>query len=366
MAIDVDTGPTTEHPPGWIEQRTGIRELAAALLHVRIPVEARTMYFGGIALFLFGIQAATGTLLALYYKPTPDAAYDSIVSIMSDISFGWLIRSIHHWAANLMILFVVLHLLRVFFQAAFKRPRELTWVMGVGLLGITMVFGFTGYLLPWDQRAYWATVVGTEIAGSVPIIGDQLLLLLRGGADVTASTLSRFFGIHVLVLPITLAALLVAHLTLVHQLGLANPKRIDPKVGKPTGPTKPFFPDYVLDEVIAWYLIIAIIVVLASLYPAGVEAKANALETPPETKPEWYFLAVYEFLKMVPKLVGIMLPIVGLLILTAWPFLERSPEVLIRRRKAVVAFATVTLAVGVYLTGIGLGFFEMPALPWMT
>jgi quinol-cytochrome oxidoreductase complex cytochrome b subunit len=208
--------------------------------------------------------------------------------------------------------------------------------------------------------------VGTEIAGSVPIIGDQLLMLLRGGADVTAATLSRFFGIHVLVLPITIAALLAIHLTLVHQLGLADPKKIDPTVGKPTGPTRRFFPDYVLDEIIAWYLIIAILVVLASLFPAGVEAKANALETPPETKPEWYFLAVYEFLKMVPKLVGIMLPMVGLAILTIWPFLERSPEVLPRRRKLVVGFATATLAVGIYLTGMGLGFFPVITPPWMS
>ena len=254
--MTADTGAqqtAPERTPDWVDTRTGIRDLLPALLHVRIPAEARTFYFGGIALFLFMIQAATGTLLALYYQPTPNAAYNSIVAIMSDINFGWLIRSIHHWAANLMILFVVLHLLRIFYQAAFKFPRELTWIVGVGLLGATMVFGFTGYLLPWDQRAYWATVVGTEIAGSVPIIGDQLLLLLRGGTDVTEATLSRFFGIHVLVMPIALAGLLVIHLTIVHNLGLANPKKPHPRVGKPTGPTKPFFPEYVLDEVIAWY-----------------------------------------------------------------------------------------------------------------
>jgi len=367
MTAETDLRPAPDAAPApggagaWVEQRTGIRELSAALLHVRIPVEARTMYFGGIALFLFMVQAGTGTLLALYYKPTPDAAYDSVVSIMSNISFGWLIRSIHHWAANLMILFVALHLLRVFFQAAFKRPRELIWLFGVGLLGITLVFGFTGYLLPWDQRAYWATVVGTEIAGAVPIIGDSLLVLLRGGTDVTGATLSRFFGIHVLVLPIALAILMAVHLTLVHQLGLANPKKIDPVPGPPPGPTRRFFPDYVLDEVIAWYLIIAILVVLASIFPAGMGGKANPLETPPETKPEWYFLAVYEFLKTVPKLVGIMFPMVGLAILTIWPFLERGPQVLMRRRKLVVVFATVMLAMGLFLTGVGLGFFTIPA-----
>jgi quinol-cytochrome oxidoreductase complex cytochrome b subunit len=347
MTADVEPTRSSE---SWIEQRTGARALVGALLHVRIPAEARTLYFGGIALFLFGIQVATGTLLALYYKPTPDAAYDSVLFMMSDVNFGWLIRSIHHWAANLMILFVILHLLRVFFQAAYKYPRELTWVVGIGLLGITLVFGFTGYLLPWDQRAYWATVVGTEIAGSVPVIGDQLLQLLRGGVDVTEATLSRFFGLHVLVMPLALAGLLLVHLTLVHQLGLANPKRPDPRGQPPQGPTKPFFPNYILDELIAWYILLALLVILASLFPAGLEAQANALETPPHTKPEWYYLAVYEFLKLVPRIVGIMLPIVGLLLLTMLPFLDRNPEVLARRRKFAVLAATVVLVAGIGLT----------------
>jgi ubiquinol-cytochrome c reductase cytochrome b subunit len=342
-----------ERPADWLDRRTGWRGLADALLHVRIPADARTFYFGGIALFLFGIQAATGTLLALYYEPTPDAAYDSVVSIMSDVDFGWLIRSIHHWAANLMILFVVLHLLRIFYQAAFKFPRELTWVVGVGLLGLTLVFGFTGYLLPWDQRAYWATVVGTEIAGAVPVIGDQLQVLLRGGADVSEATLSRFFGIHVLVLPILLAGLLALHLTFVHQLGLADPKRAEPRSGPPTGPTRRFFPDYILDEVVAWYVLLAVIVVLASLFPAGLEAQADPLQTPPHTKPEWYFLGVYELLKLVPRVVGVLLPAAAIMLLTLWPFLERSPEVLVRRRIVVVGAATVILAVGVALTIIG-------------
>ncbi len=356
MTAGVEPTPATPTPAapaaadGWIEQHTRGRALADALLHVRIPVEARTLYFGGIALFLFGIQVATGTLLALYYKPTPDAAYDSVLFLMSDVHFGWLIRSIHHWAANLMILFVALHLLRVFFQAAYKYPREVTWVVGVGLLGITLVFGFTGYLLPWDQRAYWATVVGTEIAGSVPIIGDQLLLLLRGGTDVTEATLSRFFGLHVLVLPLALGALLVGHLTLVHQLGLANPKRPDPRGRPPEGKTTPFFPNYILDEMIAWYILLALLVVLASLFPAGLEEQANPLETPPHTKPEWYYLAVYEFLKLVPRLIGILLPIVGLVLLTILPFLDRNPEVLARRRKLAIVGATVVLIGGIGLT----------------
>ncbi len=356
MATDAGSAPAPPPratPESWIEQRTGARALFDALLHVRIPVEARTFYFGGIALFLFAIQVGTGTLLALYYKPTPDAAYDSVLFMMSDVSFGWLIRSIHHWAANLMILFVVLHVVRIFFQAAYKYPRELTWLVGIGLLGITLVFGFTGYLLPWDQRAYWATVVGTEIAGSIPVFGEHLLLLLRGGADVTEATLSRFFGVHVLVLPLLLGGLLVVHLTLVHQLGLANPKRPEPRGRPPEGRTTPFFPNYILDELIAWYVILALLVVLASLFPAGLEEQANPLETPPHTKPEWYYLAVYEFLKYVPRIVGILLPVVGLLLLTVLPFLDRSPEVLARRRKLVVGVGTAVMIGAVALTILG-------------
>ncbi len=339
--------PTGGKATSWLDQRTKIGPVIRASLHVRIPMSAKTYYFGGIALFLFGIQAATGTLLALYYKPTPEAAYESVKLITSDVSFGWLIRSVHHWAANLMILFVVLHLVRVYMQAAYKYPRELTWVFGSLLLMVTLAFGFTGYLLPWDQLAYWATVVGTEIAGSVPLIGDTLLLLLRGGADVTGDTMTRFFGIHVLVLPLALVALLAVHLILVHQLGLANPKRPEPRVTTPeieNEPQRPFFPHYIIDELMAWYVLLAILVVLASVFPAGLEEQANPLQTPEHTKPEWYYLGVYQLLKVIPiKVVGIMVPIVGVALLVIWPFLDRNPEVVMRRRKIAVAGATLVI-----------------------
>ncbi len=208
----------------WIDERIGLRALIAAALHVTIPRSAHTFYLGGITLFFFGVQATTGILLALYYQPTPEAAYDSILYIMNQTNFGWLIRSVHAWSANLMIVFCVLHLLRVVIQGAYKKPREITWMVGMALLFITLGFGFTGYLLPWDQRAYWATTVGTEIAGSVPLIGGSVRELLRGGADIGALTLSRFFGVHMLVLPLTLVGLVGLHLLIVHQQGLADPE----------------------------------------------------------------------------------------------------------------------------------------------
>jgi quinol-cytochrome oxidoreductase complex cytochrome b subunit len=345
----------------WFEERLQARALFGALLHVRIPAQARTYYLGGITLFLFGIQVVTGTLLSLYYKPTPETAYDSVKYITSVVEFGWLIRSVHHWAANLMIICLVLHLVRIFVQGAYKYPRELTWIVGVGLLAATIGFGFTGYLLPWDQRAFWATTVGTEIAGGIPAIGNPLLQLLRGGSDVTDATLSRFFGMHVLVLPLMIGAFLVVHLTIVHQLGLANPKRPEPRPGRASvslsgavEKLKPFFPHYVLDEVIAWAVMLAMLVVLASVLPAGLEEKANPLETPAHVKPEWYFLSVYQLLKVVPRDVGIMAPVVAIVALGLLPFLDRNPEVRAPKRPfalligAVAAVATVGLSIWGY------------------
>jgi quinol-cytochrome oxidoreductase complex cytochrome b subunit len=354
-------GPTAQHGrlDDWVEKRLHTRSLLDALLHVRVPRTARTFYLGGITLFLFGVQVVTGTLLALYYKATPDGAYESVRFITTDVSFGWLIRSIHHWAANLMILFLVLHLLRVFVQAAYKFPRELTWLVGVGLLGLTMVFGFTGYLLPWDQKAFWATTVDTEIAGFMPVIGDQVLLLLRGGADVGEATLTRFYGIHVLVLPLALGLLTVLHLTFVHQTGLADPTKPEPREPAPQaaadeGPTLPFFPNYLLDEVIAWYALLAILVVIATLFPAGLEEQANPLLTPEHIKPEWYFLGLYELLKHVPRIVGILALPVGVVILAAWPFFDRGPKIRPRERLLSILLAAAVIAVMIGLTIWGL------------
>ena len=361
MAAETKRGDRAGGPLDWAEERLHLGPFLGALLHVRVPIEAKTYYLGGITLFLFGIQVVTGTLLALYYRPTPAEAYDSVLSITSDVSFGWLIRSIHHWASNLMILFLVLHVLRIFQQAVYKYPRELTWIVGGGLLMITVAFGFTGYLLPWDQRAYWATVVGTEIAGSVPVVGESLLLLLRGGPDVTEATLSRFYGIHVLVLPLMLGALIGLHLLFVHQQGLANPTRPEPRPGR-AGPdlskekTKPFFPDYLLDELVAWYAIMAVLVVLASLFPAGLEEQANALETPAHVKPEWYYLGVYELLKHVPRIVGVMTPIVVLFVIVFLPLLDRNPETRARKRPIALALG---LAIMVGLIGLTIwGYFS--------
>jgi ubiquinol-cytochrome c reductase cytochrome b subunit len=208
----------------WIDERVAIRQIVAYSVHVSIPRSAHTFYLGGITLFFFMVQAITGILLALYYHPTPEAAYDSILFIMNDVNFGWLVRSIHAWSANLMIVFCVLHLLRVVIQGAYRAPREMTWLVGVVLLLLTLGFGFTGYLLPWDERAFWATTVGTQIAGAVPLIGNYIQDFLRSGPDLSALTLSRFFDIHVLILPASLLGALAIHILFIHQQGLADPE----------------------------------------------------------------------------------------------------------------------------------------------
>jgi quinol-cytochrome oxidoreductase complex cytochrome b subunit len=338
----------------WLDNRYKLAALMEAMLHVEIPRTVRTYYLGGITLFFFMVQVITGILLTIYYQPTPDTAYDSILFIMNEVNFGWLIRSVHAWGANLMILFCVLHLLRVFFQGVYKAPREITWGAGIFLLAVTLGFGFTGYLLPWDQRAFWATTVGTEIARAVPLIGEFLLVFLRSGPEITARTLSRFYGIHVLVMPASLVFLLAIHLTLVHQQGLADPSgSAQPEPALPEQDKKkllPFFPNYILDEIIAWYVMLAILIILASLFPAGLEEPANPLVTPEHTKPEWYFLFLYQWLKFVPRLVGVITPLVGGLVLLLLPLIDRNPHFPAHKRPIAVAIGAITVIAVIVLT----------------
>jgi quinol-cytochrome oxidoreductase complex cytochrome b subunit len=209
----------------WFDERFDVRVPLEAFLKKPVPKHAIKWYFclGGITFALFLIQGVTGILLSLYYKPTPEGAYESILFIMNNVRFGWLIRSIHSWAATLMIAFCVAHMLRVFITGSYKKPRELNWVAGVILLLLTLGFGFTGYLLPWDQKALWGSTVGSEILGIVPLIGGWLLGLLRGGLEITGLTLTRFYGIHMLVLPLLTFIFLGAHFVIIRRQGISGP-----------------------------------------------------------------------------------------------------------------------------------------------
>ncbi len=206
----------------WLDERVGWRSIWESVFERKIPRVNWLYTLGSATLLTVFNQGITGILLTIYYVPTPDHAFDSVQYITTQVSAGWLIRGLHHWGASAMVLLTFLHMLRVIFLGSYKYPREVTWFTGVSLFIITIGFGFTGYLLPWDQKAYWATTVGTRIIGVIPVIGDSLLRIVRGGEGISPLTLTRFFGVHVWVLPITLLFLLGIHLYLVISIGISE------------------------------------------------------------------------------------------------------------------------------------------------
>jgi len=206
---------------GWLDERLAWRRVWQAIFLRMVPKVNWWYTLGSATLFVALNQGITGILLTLYYVPTPDHAYDSVQFITTEVPAGWLIRGLHHWGASAMVVLTVLHMLRVILYGAYKYPREVTWLTGVGLLLVVLGFGFTGYLLPWDQKAYWATTVGTRIAGVAPLVGDFILRVMRGGEGLTAVTLARFFGAHVWALPVALFLLLLIHLYLVIRIGIS-------------------------------------------------------------------------------------------------------------------------------------------------
>lgn len=209
----------------WLDERLAWRQVWEAIFLRKIPKTNWLFTLGSATLFIAINQAVTGILLTIYYVPTPDHAYDSVQYITTQVAAGWLIRGLHHWGASAMVVLTVLHMLRVIFHGAYKFPREVTWFTGVFLLIIVIGFGFTGYLLPWDQKAFWATTVGTRIAEVTPILGESLLRILRGGTELSAVTLARFFGVHVWFLPAALMVLVGIHLYLVIRIGISAPPK---------------------------------------------------------------------------------------------------------------------------------------------
>jgi cytochrome b6 len=282
----------------WTDDRVQLNDLVKFMSKKYVPVHSHSIwyYFGGVSLFLFIIQVITGILLLFYYKGSADLAYESVQFIMSKVEFGWLIRSIHMWSANLFILSVFIHMFSVFFEKAYRRPRELTWITGFFMFVLSLAFGFSGYLLPWNELAFFATKVGTDIAGALPLIGEPLRFFLRGGEDVTGATLSRFFGFHVALLPGVFTFFLIIHLLLVQRQGMSEP--LDKK---PDMKTMPFFPNFFLRDLLLWLIVLNVLAILAVFFPAELGAKADPLASAPAgIKPEWYFLFMFQTLKYFP------------------------------------------------------------------
>ena len=317
----------------WLDERLSISTLAAMAKKKEVPLHRHSIwyYFGGMTLFLFTVQVVTGILLLLYYRPSSENAFESVQFIITEVKFGWLIRSIHSWSANLMISTLFIHMFSVFFLRAYYPPREITWISGVLLLFIVICFGFSGYLLPWNKLAYFATKVGTEIAGVIPIVGRPMLRFLRGGDDVTGATLTRFFGFHVAVLPASATLLIGLHVLLVQQHGMSVPPSL---IGKPVKKMK-FVPNFLLRDLIGWILAIGVLAALAALFPWELGEKADPFAPAPAgIKPEWYFLFMFQTLKLLPpkiwrfdgEVIGIMAFNFVALLLFIVPFVDRSPE----------------------------------------
>ena len=298
-------------------------------------------YFGGTCLFLFILQVLTGILLLLYYSPSVDSAHESIQYIMSQVKFGWLIRSVHSWSANILIGAIFIHMFSTFFLKAYRPPRELTWITGFFLLLIFLAFGFSGYLLPWNELSFFATQVGTDIAGTIPLIGKHIKTFILGGPEVSGATVSRFFWLHIGILPLLTVIILGIHVFLVQILGMSKP------IGIPESKVKevPFFPNFILKDSLGWMIILALIGVLCVFFPWEIGQKANPFAaTPIGIKPEWYFTFMFTTLKIVPSHVfsieGEVLAIFGFMIggilLMLVPFLDRNAAK--ERRSPVFSF----------------------------
>src|SRR5512141_1419401 len=331
----------------WLDDRVDLKGIRHSLLDRPVPRKLTWWHtLGSATLAVFMVQVATGILLAMYYSPSPDHAYESIRYLESSIASGTVVRGIHHWGASAMVALTVAHMIRVFTMGAYKFPREANWLLGVGLLFIVLGFGFTGYLLPWDQKAYWATEVGTNIAGTTPIIGGQLTTLLRGGSQQGAATLTRFYSLHVLLLPALLVMIVGLHLFLVIRQGVAPraaelEKNAPPRTSDPEYPRSyqhrlhdaksggfRFWPDIIAKDVIVATLVIALLVFLGTFVGAGLESPADPTDSAYVPRPEWYFLPFFQLLKLVPgsweSAVAMGVPTLMVFALLALPFLDKK------------------------------------------
>lgn len=319
---------------GWIDERLGLGAVSALLEKKEVPRHRHTfLYYTGSSILLFlGIQIVTGALLAFYYRPTLAEAHASLARIVGEIPFGWLVRSVHHWSANLMIATLFVHLLGIALTKAYRAPREATWLTGILLLALTLAFGFTGYLLPWDELSLAATKVGTDLPEAIPVVGAWVTRLMRAGEDVTGDTLSRFFILHVSVLPLALLAVLGAHVLLVQRHGMSVP--LGEEKREPRRPAIPFWPNFVYREAGVWLVLAGVLLTVSILAAPGLGSQADLLAPAPEgIKPEWYFLFLFQTLKLFPaRVLGLTGELVAILVITAGlgalallPFIDDRP-----------------------------------------
>jgi ubiquinol-cytochrome c reductase cytochrome b subunit len=332
----------------WLEHRTGIESAVRNFLYEDIPASSGWhQTLGSVALFLFLVQIFTGILLAFNYAPTPGEAYNSLKYIVTEVTGGRMIRGLHHWGASMMIVVVVLHMLQVFIWGAYKKPREATWMAGVFLLLVTLAFGITGYLLPWDNRAYWGTVVTTQIAAKAPFAGAYMTRLLGGENGIGVVTFARFFAMHVLLLPLAMIFLIVLHVYLVRKHGVA------PEAGD-HAPRKKFFPEQVFKDTVAIFAAFVILFVLANVAHVPLGRLADPTDSAYIPRPDWYFLFLFQTLKFfegpLEVLGSVVLPGVAVLVLLSVPFLDRGELRRVARRTTAIGAAALAVIAWTGLT----------------
>lgn len=309
----------------WLKQSFPVdQEMLVKMSAEPIPNHLKRWWWalGGTPLYMFVVQVITGIMLLFYYVPETDRAYESVAYITNVADFGWLIRSIHRWSSNIMIAALLLHMLRVFFTRTYQAPRELNWMFGVTLFLLTLFFGFTGYSLVYEQMSYWAMKVGTGIAGATPFIGNWMADFIRGGTEIGQSTLTRFYLFHVVVLPVLIVVAIAMHVYLIRELGVSELKFKGQENEKKK--TFPFWPDHAFTELIMVTIIMTILLTLSMVFPVHLGEPANPNITPHHIKPEWYFFAVFRWLKITNLTVGVLGPMVFLLILYTWPFIDKA------------------------------------------
>lgn len=332
----------------WLDTRAGWRAARAHLLDEPLPAGTGWWFtLGSVLLAALALQAVTGILLSLTYAPTPDHAHDSVRYIEQSAGAGRLLRGLHYYGASLIIIAAAAHMLRVVVFGSYKAPRELTWLTGLALLLVILAFALTGYLLPWDQRAYWATVVTINIAALTPLAGDLIAAVMRGGPDIGALTLTRWYAAHVIVLPAILAALVALHLYLMRRHGISgNPDK-----------NFPFYPLQASRDLVVILIVIGALVAIAWRGAPALEPVANPADAGYVPRPEWYFLGLFELLKYFPgrlEVIGaLVLPGLALLLLALLPWIDRGPSRRPRDRRAVLALVALMAVSLAALTAAG-------------
>jgi quinol-cytochrome oxidoreductase complex cytochrome b subunit len=336
----------------WLRERFPVSgDQLRELTNEPVPNHLKRWWFalGGTPAYLFVVQVVTGILLAFYYEPAPASAYGSVRYITNEAAYGWYFRSIHKWGATFMIAAVVLHQMRVYFTGAYRKPRELNWMVGMCLLLVTLVAGFTGYSLVYEQLSYWGTTVGANIGGSVPVVGGILKRMLLGGDVYNERTLSRLFVLHAAVLPGLTVALLALHVTLIRLLGVTELQF----QGDAPGGHFDFFPDHFLTEVMIGLILMILLSAIATIQPAVLGPPADPLSTPEVIKPEWFFYVAFRWLKLFSGTVAVLSTGAIVFLMFVWPFIDRA-----LRRFTPFREASVYIGIVAVLTIIGLTIWE--------